>query len=377
MSGKKTLVCSFFPKFHSVAKIVPEICRFSLNRAGAWRIFFVLKFTVMFFRPLFIFFICAFFISTISAAETNLFYPGSEPTVRIGLATNARSVSIATSDTSLVAVSADEPNKMLATNKIVVAPLAYRPPEIEFYKFEIQNLESQAVADALAADLRATGEKAFAMLGIQPTTWRVIIGDPKESIEDANQYKADLADKGFEDVVIITEKKTQPSEEAVALTQQLKTGGKSEVRSLIKPTGSTSAATNTPVDPNLKEILVSGASETAKFSSFKPLAFGSINERTMPVKLNGKAYRGKIEVFVNSRGTLTVVNVVSLEDYLLGVVPRELGLPSLEAQKAQAVAARTYAIANKDGFAAQGFDLLPTVWSQVYGGVSAENTMAT
>ena len=97
----------------------------------------------------------------------------------------------------------------------------------------------------------------------------------------------------------------------------------------------------------------------------------------MPVKLNGKAYRGKIEVFVNSRGTLTVVNVVPIEDYLLGVVPRELGLPSLEAQKAQAVAARTYAIANIDGFATQGFDLLPTVWSQVYGGVSAENSMGT
>lgn len=134
---------------------------------------------------------------------------------------------------------------------------------------------------------------------------------------------------------------------------------------------------NTPIDANLKEILVSGSSESAKFSSFKPLAFGSINERAVPVRLNGKAYRGKIEVFVNTRGTLTVVNVVSIEDYLLGVVPRELGLPSLEAQKAQAVAARTYAIANRDGFATQGFDLLPTVWSQVYGGVSAESSMGT
>ena len=66
-----------------------------------------------------------------------------------------------------------------------------------------------------------------------------------------------------------------------------------------------------------------------------------------------------------------------IEDYLLGVVPRELSLPSIEAQKAQAVAARTYAIANINGFGNQGFDLLPTVWSQVYGGVSAETTMGT
>ncbi len=330
-------------------------------------------------RPLVLFALFLIFSSftTISAGETNLFYLASEPTVRIGLATNARSVSITTTDSSLVAVSPDEPNKMLATNKIFVAPRAYRPPEIEFYKFEIQNLESQTIADALAADLREAGEKAFAMLGIQPNTWRVIIGDIKEAIEDANQYKADLAEKGFEDVVIITEKKTQPSEDAIALSQQLKQGGKTENRSLIKTTGSTQTTVNTPIDTNLKEILVSGSSESAKFSSFKPLAFGSINERAVPVRLNGKAYRGKIEVFVNTRGTLTVVNVVSIEDYLLGVVPRELGLPSLEAQKAQAVAARTYAIANRDGFATQGFDLLPTVWSQVYGGVSAESSMGT
>ncbi len=330
-------------------------------------------------RPLVLFALFLVFSSftTISAGETNLFYLASEPTVRIGLATNARSVSITTTDSSLVAVSPDEPNKMLATNKVFVAPRAYRPPEIEFYKFEIQNLESQTIADALAADLREAGEKAFAMLGIQPNTWRVIIGDIKETIEDANQYKADLAEKGFEDVVIITEKKTQPSEDAIALSQQLKQGGKTENRSLIKTTGSSQTNVNTPIDANLKEILVSGSSESAKFSSFKPLAFGSINERAVPVRLNGKAYRGKIEVFVNTRGTLTVVNVVSIEDYLLGVVPRELGLPSLEAQKAQAVAARTYAIANRDGFATQGFDLLPTVWSQVYGGVSAESSMGT
>lgn len=330
-------------------------------------------------RPLVLFALFLVFISfkTVTAEETGLFYLASEPTVRIGLATNARSVSITTTDSSLVAVSPNEPNKFLATNKVFIAPRAYRPPEIEFYKFEIQNLESQTVADAIAADIRAGGEKAFTLLGIAPNTWRVIIGDTKETIEDANQYKADLAEKGFEDVVIITEKRIQPSEDAVALSQQLKTGGKSEVRSLIKTTGSTQPTTNVPVDVNLKEILVSGSSESAKFSSFKPLAFGSLNERAVPVRLNGKAYRGKIEVFVNSRGTLTVVNVVSMEDYLLGVVPRELSLPSLEAQKAQAIAARTYAIANKDGFASQGFDLLPTVWSQVYDGVSAENQMAT
>src|SRR5206468_8904837 len=111
----------------------------------------------------------------------------------------------------------------------------------------------------------------------------------------------------------------------------------------------------------LREVIIHGRSDMANYSSLKSVAFGSVNERTNPVRLNGKAYRGKLEVFVNSRGTLTVVNVVPLEDYLLGVVPSELGLPQIEAQKAQAVAARTYAIANVGGFGKQGFDLVPTV----------------
>ena len=172
----------------------------------------------MFYRPLFALLICAFFISTAAANDYGLAYLAGDPVVRIGLATNARSVSITTTDASLVALAPDEPNRLLATNKIFVAPRAYRPPEVEFYKFEIPNLESSAVAETLAADIREAGVKAFVLLGLQPNTWRVIVGDTKETIEDANQFKADLAEKGFEDVVIVTEKRVQPSDEAVALS---------------------------------------------------------------------------------------------------------------------------------------------------------------
>ncbi len=302
----------------------------------------------------------------------------AEPSVRIGLSTNASGVTIATSDTSLVAVTADEPDKILAANRVTIAPRLYRPPVIEFYRFEIQNLETQADADEIANDLRGAGEKAASMVDPATNKWRVVIGESKDTMEEAEEYKSWLIEKGFEDVVIVPDSRTEPSPDAIALTEQLRNNpnSKSEVRSLIKPTGS-SQPTGGSVDPNLKEITISGPSESAKFSSFKPISFGSLNNRSVPVKLNGKAYRGRIEVFVNARGSLTVVNVVPIEDYLLGVVPRELGLPSLEAQKAQAIAARTYAIANVGNYATQGFDLLPTVWSQVYGGVSAETSMGT
>lgn len=327
---------------------------------------------------LFIVVFSLFSITQIRANDFELFKLASEPLIRIGLSTNSGSVTITTGDSSLVAVSPDEPSKFLATTKVSVAARTYKPPEIEKYRIEFQNLPTQVDAANLAKEIReATGETALVSIDTATNTWKVWVGTVKETSEDVDALKTKLAEKGFEDAVTVTEKIVIPSAEAVALTQQLRTAGKSEVRSLIKPTGSTQVNPNAVVDPNLREVIVSGASEAAKYSSLKTVAFGSLNERTNPVRLNGKAYRGKIEVFVNSRGSLTVVNVVSLEDYLLGVVPAELGLPQLEAQKAQAVAARTYAIANIGSYGKQGFDMVPTVWSQVYKGVSIETQMGT
>ncbi|MEP7075492.1 MAG: SpoIID/LytB domain-containing protein [Acidobacteriota bacterium] len=308
--------------------------------------------------------------------EVEYFMLPAEPVIRIGLTTNAGSVMITTSDSSLVAVSPDEPNKILDANRVSVSARTYRPPEIDDFRIEFQNLPGQTDANNLAKDIHdATSETALASIDTATNTWKVWVGSVMATTDDAEALKTKLAEKGFDDAVIVVDKKIVPSQDAIALSQQLRGGGRSEVRSLIKTTGS--AALSGTIDPNLREISISGPSEPAKYSSLKPVAFGSINERSTPVKFNGKSYRGRIEVFVNSRGSLTAVNVVSLEDYLLGVVPRELGLPQLEAEKAQAVAARTYAIANIDNFVNKGFDLMPTVQSQVYGGVSAETKMAT
>jgi stage II sporulation protein D len=302
----------------------------------------------------------------------------SEPLIRIGLATNAASVSITTGDSSLTADSPNEPEKLLATSRVTVSARAYRPPEVENYRIEFQNLPSQKEANDLAKDIRdAMGETAIASVDTATNAWKVWVGQVKDNSVDADELKAKLADKGFEDAVVVTEKKAVVSADAVALSQQLKTSGKSEVRSLTKPTGSTQGTVTNTIDPNLREVVIDGPSVVAKYSSLKSVAFASVNERVNPVRLNGKAYRGKLEVFVNSRGRLTVVNVVPLEDYLLGVVPSELGLPQIEAQRAQAVAARTYAVANIGGYGTQGFDMVPTVWSQVYKGVSIETRMGT
>uniref|UniRef100_UPI004025AACF SpoIID/LytB domain-containing protein n=1 Tax=Megasphaera sp. TaxID=2023260 RepID=UPI004025AACF len=90
---------------------------------------------------------------------------------------------------------------------------------------------------------------------------------------------------------------------------------------------------------------------------------------------DGYAYRGAIRV-MNSpqRWGLPVVNVVPVEQYLYGVVGKEMSPSwSEEALKAQAVAARTYAIAHKSRFSQRGFDLTDDTSSQVYAGINGES----
>ncbi|MDP2711068.1 MAG: SpoIID/LytB domain-containing protein [Solirubrobacteraceae bacterium] len=93
---------------------------------------------------------------------------------------------------------------------------------------------------------------------------------------------------------------------------------------------------------------------------------------------NGKvdgSYRGNLQIRSSSLGSVSAINAVNLEDYLRGVVAGEM--PSSwpqEALRAQAVAARTYALATtKNG---DGFDHYADTRSQVYNGISGE-TAAT
>ncbi|MDI1242358.1 MAG: SpoIID/LytB domain-containing protein, partial [bacterium] len=277
------------------------------------------------------------------------------------------------------AYSPDAQLRMLGSKSVSVAARAYRPPQGDQFRFEVQGLPTALEANEIARDIReATEESALVSVDSAANTWKVWVGGVFDSVEEAERFKIAMTEKGFDDLILVSEKKTVVSEEALALSQQNRMAGKSQVRSLIQPTGDATQIIGPPtVDPNLREVIVNGPVETAKYSSLKAVSFGSLNERANPIRLNGKAYRGKIEVFVNAKGSLTVVNVVPLEEYLLGVVPAELGLPHIEAQKAQAIAARTYAVANIGEYGTQGFDMVPTVWSQVYKGVSIETAMGT
>lgn len=92
---------------------------------------------------------------------------------------------------------------------------------------------------------------------------------------------------------------------------------------------------------------------------------------------NGRPYRGLFILRAAPKGVV-LVNVLNLEDYLKGVIPGEMSpdrYAEPEALKAQAVAARTYAVKNLGRFRALGYDLVDTPRSQVYGGLGAEHPL--
>lgn len=97
------------------------------------------------------------------------------------------------------------------------------------------------------------------------------------------------------------------------------------------------------------------------------------------VDLGSRRYRGRLEIGrYGGRTAVTAVNVVPLEQYLYGVVPYEMPASwPMEALKAQAVCARSYALL-KAGYHAgtdikRGYRMEDTVQSQVYGGTLHEH----
>lgn len=205
---------------------------------------------------------------------------------------------------------------------------------------------------------KITGEDAHAAYDTETKTWGMFVGG-KLSREEAEEFRARLETAGID--ATIEGQQPQP------VAQKQSPANTSPVRLIGRPA------------LPLREVVAS-SSTGRLFSSSAPVAFASDDEKNAPVRFNDRPYRGRIEVFTNLRGTLTVVNELGLEDYVRGVVANELspgGYPAIEAQKAQAIAARTYALKNRGQYMSQGFDILPTTRSQVYRGLTSENPLST
>lgn len=89
---------------------------------------------------------------------------------------------------------------------------------------------------------------------------------------------------------------------------------------------------------------------------------------------DGKAYRGGMCFYINANNTFNVINQLSIDEYTYGVINGEMGYSNpMEALKAQAVVARSYALTNSGKHKASGYDLCDSTHCQVYKGYSDEN----
>ncbi|HSE23928.1 MAG TPA: SpoIID/LytB domain-containing protein, partial [Pyrinomonadaceae bacterium] len=222
-------------------------------------------------------------------------------------------------------------------------------------------------ADAKAKEIKElSGEETQAAYDTATGTWSVAVGGklPKPNAEELRDR---LQDAGLDATI------TGPPGPTPGETRQL-----AAVANETALSNSNVRLVSRTMLPS-REVVTSSLTG-AQFSSSSPVQFASDNESGAPVRFNDRPYRGRLEVFTNLRGSLTVVNELGLEDYVRGVVANELspgGYPAIEALKAQAVAARTYALKNRGQFLAQGFDLLPTTRSQVYRGLTSENPLSS
>ncbi|BCS53781.1 SpoIID/LytB domain-containing protein [Geobacter sp. SVR] len=107
-------------------------------------------------------------------------------------------------------------------------------------------------------------------------------------------------------------------------------------------------------------------------TAFRQLTFAA----SSAVKINGKPYRGMVEILPGEKGLLAV-NQLPLEDYLVGLINCEISSAwPIEAVKAQAVIARTYALNRKAARKNAVYHLESSVMDQVYDGCLIEDSRA-
>ncbi|MCM8774963.1 MAG: SpoIID/LytB domain-containing protein [Candidatus Omnitrophica bacterium] len=138
---------------------------------------------------------------------------------------------------------------------------------------------------------------------------------------------------------------------------------------LLDPTGQTIFKGNQMIKTSVR-VLGFGVQLGRRIYRDSPLTVESLDEG---VRLNGRLYRHALMFWAESDGTLTVANMISIEDYLKGVLPWEANPKwSMEVLKAQAVASRTYALFKAIENQEERFDLSKDILSQVYGGKTSE-----
>lgn len=110
-----------------------------------------------------------------------------------------------------------------------------------------------------------------------------------------------------------------------------------------------------------------------------PIRIVPVGNTKVIVIVNGQKYRyrGNMEVGIDKEyRKLNVINIIGIEEYLYGVLKKEISPRWPEdVLKAQAIAARTFAIFNMNKYIDKGYNICASTNSQAYGGVNHEDPL--
>jgi stage II sporulation protein D len=261
--------------------------------------------------------------------------PIREPRIRVGMLSDQSGVSFPRVDGGYF-VSTDAESYATRRGLTIAAPVTNALVRYAVQVSSISDINSvQALAEKLRNEMKVRGEFVF-----DPASglYRVLAGDFPDA-GSANPLRDQLQSRGYgKDMLVVKRPNDQPFDKKLTITDD---------------EGET---TTLAVDSLL---LLPQTGET--------------------IHIGEKPYRGAARLWINSRGLLNVINELNLEDYLKGVVPAEMGpkvYDELEALKAQAIAARTYAVRNFGQYRREGYDICPGPACQAYNGFSGEDPLS-
>lgn len=259
--------------------------------------------------------------------------PGmKEPVIRVGLKTDARSVTLESEHELYVS----DGNGTLSGGSRLTAGPSYLAAASASFSVQVESFSSRENAErAREALLTRTRRKVFLYHNTDRNMEQLRVG-PFESKEEAQKAVEEMKALGY----------------AGAFYVQDDAGGGARADLIVRnESGEVLLKTRNPVQVWTEDLIV---------------------------RIDQDLFRGYATLFVNSAGRVTAVNVVNFEDYLLGVVPNEIGGGSpetMDALKAQAVAARTYAYKNLRQFDNEGYDICASPRCQVYSGMKNESAL--
>ncbi len=264
-----------------------------------------------------------------------------KPIIRIGLGVNLSQIQISASD-GMKVYEVKENYKLIAEDVEEVFVKGHKEKLTEKFLIQVAQTKDNKEAEFIAQELRTIiSHKVYVTANTEDKIegiYQVIVGDFLTRGE-ALAFVSTLNGIGIEDTWILQEEVTEDESKPlwILVNDELKTLSDNTVLYFIPST-------------------------TRSYLSFK-----------------GRDYRG-IFILRASRKGVVLVNILNLEDYLMSVVPSELSpynFNELEAHKAQAVAARTYATKNLKQNDDLGYDLCDTPKSQFYKGMNAEHPLCS